>query len=87
MRTACGLFCLLGLTSSAAAQRTRTVVVVPGQVTRVITDTMGTPYDIPVSAGRAFTASPPIPENFLQIPTVEGKRPLWDRKHPDQKDG
>jgi heme/copper-type cytochrome/quinol oxidase subunit 1 len=33
------------------------------------------------------TASPPIPENFLRTPTVEGKRPLWDRKHPDQKDG
>jgi cytochrome c oxidase subunit I len=33
-----------------------------------------------------YTASPPIPENFLRIPTVEGRRPLWDRKHPDLKD-
>ncbi len=30
------------------------------------------------------TSSPPIPENFLQIPTATSKRPLWDRKHPDR---
>jgi hypothetical protein len=40
----------------ALAQRTRAVVVVPGQVTRVITDTMGTPYEVPAPAGRAFAA-------------------------------
>ncbi|HEU5287174.1 MAG TPA: cbb3-type cytochrome c oxidase subunit I, partial [Candidatus Limnocylindria bacterium] len=32
------------------------------------------------------TSSPPIPENFLQIPTATSKRPLWDRKHPDRAD-
>ena len=32
------------------------------------------------------TASPPIPENFTTIPTVRGKRPLWDRKHPEAPD-
>jgi heme/copper-type cytochrome/quinol oxidase subunit 1 len=32
------------------------------------------------------TSSPPIPENFLQIPSVRGRRPLWDRKHPDRMD-
>ena len=32
------------------------------------------------------TSSPPIPENFLQIPTVTSRRPLWDRKHPEQRD-
>ncbi len=30
------------------------------------------------------TSSPPIPENFLVIPTATSKRPLWDRKHPDR---
>jgi hypothetical protein len=47
---------LVALALPAVAQRTRTVVVVPGQSTRVITDTMGTPYDVPASAGRAFAA-------------------------------
>jgi len=32
------------------------------------------------------TSSPPLPENFLTIPVVTGRRPLWDRKHPDMKD-
>ena len=32
------------------------------------------------------TASPPIPENFLTIPTATSKRPLWDRKHPEAPD-
>src|SRR5258706_3623815 len=29
------------------AQRNRVVVVVPGQLTQVLSDTMGTPYDVP----------------------------------------
>ncbi|GAC1491186.1 MAG: cytochrome c oxidase subunit I [Candidatus Limnocylindrales bacterium] len=32
------------------------------------------------------TASPPPPGNFVVLPTVRGKRPLWDRKHPDRMD-
>jgi cytochrome c oxidase subunit 1 len=32
------------------------------------------------------TSSPPQPYNFLTIPTVRGRRPLWDRKHPDRPD-
>jgi cytochrome c oxidase subunit I len=34
-----------------------------------------------------FTLSPPPAYNFESIPTVRGKRPLWDRKHPDRMDG
>jgi heme/copper-type cytochrome/quinol oxidase subunit 1 len=32
------------------------------------------------------TTSPPPPENFASIPTVTGRRPLWDRKHPGLRD-
>ena len=32
------------------------------------------------------TSSPPPPENFPVIPAVTGRRPLWDRKHPEQRD-
>ena len=32
------------------------------------------------------TASPPPVYNFAQIPSVRGRRPLWDEKHPDQAD-
>jgi heme/copper-type cytochrome/quinol oxidase subunit 1 len=32
------------------------------------------------------TTSPPPPENFTSIPAVTGRRPLWDRKHPDARD-
>ncbi len=32
------------------------------------------------------TASPPPPGNFAALPVVRGKRPLWDRKHPDRMD-
>ena len=32
------------------------------------------------------TASPPPPGNFVTVPVVRGKRPLWDRKHPDRMD-
>ncbi len=30
--------------------------------------------------------SPPPAYNFAQIPSVRGRRPLWDEKHPDQAD-
>ncbi len=32
------------------------------------------------------TSSPPSIENFETIPTVRGRRPLWDEKHPDLAD-
>jgi heme/copper-type cytochrome/quinol oxidase subunit 1 len=32
------------------------------------------------------TSSPPPQENFTAIPRATSKRPLWDRKHPEQKD-
>lgn len=32
------------------------------------------------------TPSPPPVYNFAQIPPVYGPRPLWDLKHPDQRD-
>ena len=39
-----------------AAQRTRAVVVVPGQITTVVTDTMGTPYEVPFAPARTYAA-------------------------------
>jgi cytochrome c oxidase subunit I len=32
------------------------------------------------------TSSPPPPENFTVEQSVRSGRPLWDRKHPDQRD-
>ena len=32
------------------------------------------------------TSSPPPPENFPVTPAVSGRRPLWDRKHPELRD-
>jgi cytochrome c oxidase subunit 1 len=32
------------------------------------------------------TSSPPPPYNFATIPVVTSRRPLWDRKHPDDPD-
>jgi hypothetical protein len=40
----------------AAAQRNRVVVVVPGQLTQVLSDTLGTPYDVPFPATRVYQA-------------------------------
>ncbi len=39
-----------------AAQRNRVVVVVPGQLTQVLSDTMGTPYDVPFPAAKVYQA-------------------------------
>jgi hypothetical protein len=51
---------LILLTSLAAAplaaQRTRSIVVVPGQITTVVTDTMGTLYEIPFAPARTYKA-------------------------------
>ena len=32
------------------------------------------------------TTSPPPAENFARLPEIRGRRPLWDQKHPDQRD-
>jgi heme/copper-type cytochrome/quinol oxidase subunit 1 len=32
------------------------------------------------------TTSPPPPENFAALPEVRGRRPLWERKHPEEID-
>lgn len=54
------LYSLLGLTgllaTPLAAQRSRTVIVVPGQLTQVITDTMGTAYEVPFAPDRVYRA-------------------------------
>jgi hypothetical protein len=47
---------LLGAATTAAAQRSRTVIVIPGQMTQVVTDTMGTPYEVPFPPGKVFAA-------------------------------
>lgn len=47
---------LLVCASPVAAQRTRNVIVVPGQMTQVVTDTMGTVFDIPYPAAAVYRA-------------------------------
>lgn len=49
---------LLTLMAAAplSAQRTRTIVVIPGQLTTVVTDTMGTAYEVPFPVSRVFPA-------------------------------
>jgi hypothetical protein len=52
-------FCLLPLLLlpvPAAAQRQRTVIVVPGEMTQVVVDTMGTPYEVPFPAAAVYRA-------------------------------
>src|SRR5215813_2816507 len=44
------------ITIPAAAQRNRVVVVVPGELTQVLSDTMGTPYDVPFPVARVYQA-------------------------------
>lgn len=46
------------------AQRPRTVIVVPGQMTQVVVDTMGTPYEVPFPAAAAFRALLAIYQEF-----------------------
>jgi hypothetical protein len=44
-----------GLTApSLSAQRSRAVIVVPGQLTQVVDDTMGTPYPVPFPAFHVY---------------------------------
>ncbi len=33
-----------------------------------------------------MAGSPPSPKNFEEVPIVNSSRPLWDTKHPEQKD-
>jgi len=32
------------------------------------------------------TSSPPPPENFLVVPAITSRRPLWDLEHPEDPD-
>ena len=46
----------LMLAAPLSAQRTRGVIVVPGQVTRVVNDTMGSPYPVPFPPASVYKA-------------------------------
>ncbi len=51
------LLSLVAITASPlTAQKSRTVVVVPGQMTQVITDTIGTAYDVPFPSAKTYAA-------------------------------
>lgn len=72
MRRSLSLSLLVSLLAiPAAAQRTRVVVVVPGQLTRVVTDTMGTPYPVPFPPAQVYHALLAVYAE-LKIPT-DGK--------------
>jgi hypothetical protein len=47
---------LAGITGPLAAQRDRVVIVVPGKITRVVTDTTGVPIEYDVRPGLVFDA-------------------------------
>ena len=49
-----GALCLAA--GPLAAQKPRNIVVIPGQLTQVITDTTGTLYEFPFSAARVYRA-------------------------------
>ena len=53
--------------SPLSAQRTRSVEVVPGQITRVVSDTMGTPYPVPFPRAQAYRALRAVYDD-LKIP-------------------
>src|SRR5688500_4167204 len=50
------LLALSLLVAPLAAQQTRTMVVIPGRLTRVITDTTGTLYEVPFSPAVTYAA-------------------------------
>ena len=56
MRTKAVIAIAFSFAAPLSAQRTRNIVVVPGQMTQVVTDTMGTPYDVPFAPGRTYRA-------------------------------
>jgi hypothetical protein len=59
MRARVQLVCFAAGVAAAAplcAQRTRSVEVVPGQITRVVSDTMGTPYPVPFPRAQTYRA-------------------------------
>ncbi len=56
MTRSAGWWLGLVLAVPASAQRTRSVVVVPGQLTRVVTDTVGTPYPVPFPPAQVYQA-------------------------------
>lgn len=59
---------LLALPMPVAAQRSRVVIVVPGKLTRVLTDTTGTPYEVPYPPAQVFQALLAVYAE-LKIPT------------------
>ena len=64
------LAAVVGFAAPLPAQRQRTVMVAPGQMAQIISDTMGAGYDLPYSYGRVYHA---LVEVFadLKIVTTE----------------
>ena len=56
MRWLLVLTLLPGITGSLAAQHERVVIVVPGKITRVVTDTTGVPIDYDVRPSLVYDA-------------------------------